>query len=796
MKRYLFLLLAVIIVYTANGQPSGLIVNEFSQGTGGTKEFMEFVVIGQRTCSDSTIDLRGWIFDDHNGWYSGSGSAGGSYRLAINSNWANVPIGSIILIYNQGDKNTNITLADDPTDSNHDLVYVLPLSSNYLEFNSQPGNGGGGSSFVYPSTGWGGGGGYWSGTVGLNNGGDAVISVDPTSPGVAFHSIAYSSVSTGGQTPTIQKSNVGSGDNCYLTNSSYTSATAYTIGNAGTSAETPGAFNTTANGTWINSLRSATGGASSKDTIHRTVCQGKSYIFDGKSYNSTGYYTATYTAVSGCDSLVTLDLLVTPGPSVAVAYNDVSCNGGNNGSATVTASGGIPPYSYLWNTSPVQVTNIAKNLSAGTYKVTVTDDSGCIDTAIVTIAEPTEIVLTVNDDKQTCPGFNGGAASAAATGGTPPYTFVWNTSPQQTGSVANNLGEGVYTVSVTDNNGCIKTNTVSVNAFNVGPIKVEADNNTICEGQKTKLTASGMSTYTWSPADGLSCTACPDPEASVQNSKTYTVVGVDTNGCKDTGTVALNVLGRVPVSVGPEMQICSGAAAQLTAEGGESYQWSPATSLTSSTIANPLASPEITTTYQVIIKENACFEDTLYQTVTVYPSPTVDAGRDIHGLPGAEIQLNPVVTGATEYEWSPGDGLSCTMCADPMLKIKNSTTVYTITVKSAGGCSATDELKVIATCEGTELFMPNTFTPNGDGYNDYFYPMGSGIGVVKRFKVMSSWGEVVYADINVPANLPSRGWDGTYKGQQLSPDVFVYMVELGCGDGKTKVVTGDITLIR
>lgn len=131
--KILLLLLCVSISMCAKAQ---LVVNEFSQGkSGSTQEYIELVVVGTKTCSDSTADLRNWIFDDQNGWYGGSGSgiATGNYRFKNVANWEKMPYGSIILLYNPAEKNTSIKLADDPTDANKDYVYVVPITSSYFK---------------------------------------------------------------------------------------------------------------------------------------------------------------------------------------------------------------------------------------------------------------------------------------------------------------------------------------------------------------------------------------------------------------------------------------------------------------------------------------------------------------------------------------------------------------------------------------------------------------------------------------------------------------------------------------
>ena len=155
-------------------------LNEVSQGPSGTKEYIERVVLGTRTCTDSTADLRGWTIDDNNGWLgagTGQGIAQGCMRFSNSNNWSKVPYGSLILIYNEGDKNSSITLPDDPLDGNHDYVYIVRASSIELEDNGNSPSSPSALNYVYPATGYRSGGSWVR--MGLANSGDAVVITSP-----------------------------------------------------------------------------------------------------------------------------------------------------------------------------------------------------------------------------------------------------------------------------------------------------------------------------------------------------------------------------------------------------------------------------------------------------------------------------------------------------------------------------------------------------------------------------------------------------------------------------------------
>jgi hypothetical protein len=243
----------------------GIIVNEYSNGDSGTREFMEFLVIGD-PCT--TVDLRGWIFDDNNGLNDAtcegftvdgslaSGIAGGHNRFKYISEWSAVPVGSLILVYNDGDKNIAISVADDLEDSNNDSVYVLPISASYyFEGNgSVPVNGGSclysGGSYGSPS---------WS-YIGLRNDGDACQTRRPD--GSYFHGFAYGSNLDGGP-DNLYFSGSGADKNYYLNCGHHSFITDYSTGDGdfsdGASDETPGLSNNTSNDSLVNFYRGTYG---------------------------------------------------------------------------------------------------------------------------------------------------------------------------------------------------------------------------------------------------------------------------------------------------------------------------------------------------------------------------------------------------------------------------------------------------------------------------------------------------------------------------------------------------------
>jgi gliding motility-associated-like protein len=295
--------LALMLLRPETSIHAQLLVNEFSQGLSGSKEYIEFVVKGQRLCNDSCTDIRGWIFDDNNGWYGAGASSIGFYRFKDDPAWAFVPYGSIIVVYNPADINIHVP-ADDPTDVNADHIYILPVNSSLIEFN--------GSAFYSnigftPSV-------DWNGIV-LNNTNDAVQTIDPNNLTVAAHAVSYG---TSYYAP-VNIAPSGAGQTVYyLTNGLYNTTSAWTKGNV-PSHETPGVANTPDNAAWLNGMNisQSTPILITKD---ETICAGQlPYLWNGFSLSSGGNAIAQYitpSLLTGCDSTTILNLNVIPAPTL------------------------------------------------------------------------------------------------------------------------------------------------------------------------------------------------------------------------------------------------------------------------------------------------------------------------------------------------------------------------------------------------------------------------------------------------------------------------------------------------
>jgi gliding motility-associated-like protein len=148
-----------------------------------------------------------------------------------------------------------------------------------------------------------------------------------------------------------------------------------------------------------------------------------------------------------------------------------------------------------------------------------------------------------------------------------------------------------------------------------------------------------------------------------------------------------------------------------------------------------------------------------------------------------------------DVNWQPTTGLFRNFYPGITVKPKENTE-YTVEVKNKGKCLARDRVSVYVICNGSNIFIPNTFSPNGDGSNEIFYPRGTGLFKIKTLKIFNRWGEIVFDKSSFDANNPSNGWDGSSKGVKLNSDVFVYVLEVICDNNSVLTYKGNIALIR
>ncbi|MCO6499623.1 MAG: gliding motility-associated C-terminal domain-containing protein [Vicingus serpentipes] len=254
-----------------------------------------------------------------------------------------------------------------------------------------------------------------------------------------------------------------------------------------------------------------------------------------------GFCTITVTDNNGCVAIDSVEVVFPPGLALDTLIANASCAGANDGSITVSPSGGKPAYSYLWSNGDTTQTTF--NLVApGTYTVTVTDAIGCDSTITVNITEPSPLGVILTPSNVTCPGMSNGSIISSVTGGTQPYSYSWLPGGETTPNLTNIAG-GTYDLTVTDMNGCDSTvSTTIIELPNNAIANFDTATVPLCEGLQVIFTnlSSGATTYLWDFGDGTTSTeANPTHIFAYGFSGTITLTAFD-GGCSDTYTMTIN----------------------------------------------------------------------------------------------------------------------------------------------------------------------------------------------------------------------------------------------------------------
>lgn len=325
---------------------------------------------------------------------------------------------------------------------------------------------------------------------------------------------------------------------------------------------------------------------------------------------------------------------------------------------------------------------------------------------------------------------------------------------------------------------------------------------TVCVGA-TRLyhvnDASVPSTYTWK-IDGITQSVTRN-EISI----TWSTAGVfrltvqehSAGGCDGDIRSGLVYVNPLPVAnAGPDASTCFGKNIQLHGSGGAIYQWSPATYLSNTGIANPfVVLPPVGTLnyYLTVTDANGCKalnSDTV--TITVSPAVNVFAGRDTSIAMNQPLQLNATDinnAGFVNYTWTPSFGLNNTRIKNPVAVLNRDIT-YTVTATTIAGCEAKDDITVKVFL-GPEIYVPNAFTPNHDGLNDVIRPILIGIKELKYFAVYNRYGQEVYR-----TSVQSAGWDGMINGKMQNTGAYIWSAEAIDYRGHTITRNGTVILIK
>lgn len=295
--------------------------------------------------------------------------------------------------------------------------------------------------------------------------------------------------------------------------------------------------------------------------------------------------------------------------------------------------------------------------------------------------------------------------------------------------------------------------------------------------------SSNVDQWSWNFGNGQTFNGLNPPAINFQPGTYDVTLAVTTlpEGCVDTvqKTMLIHPLPN-PVAVGGA--ICLGENIQLNASGGEEYVWSPTETLDNPSIANPIAFPSLTTTYSVSVTDTNSCVNTADATVIVFQPPI--AQNTIDTLIIGEF--DEVTAGPLEgytYEWTPDIWITCNDCNDVLIQPLADTT-YFVTIRDSLGCFEVISRYEYIVLPLASLDVPDAFTPNGDGVNDFIYVRGWGIEDLISFEIYNRWGELVFetSDLN-------EGWNGQYKNEIQMADTYAYVV-------KAKPYISNIPLVK
>lgn len=405
--------------------------------------------------------------------------------------------------------------------------------------------------------------------------------------------------------------------------------------------------------------------------------------------SATTTYSVTATDANGCTSASTLTVTVNPLP-VANAGTDRSvCSGtpttlgsASSGTCSWTPSAGL--------NSPTACQPIATPSSNTLYVLTVTSAAGCVDTDTVMVTVLALPTADAGSDAAICPG---GQATLNGTGG-----ISCNWSPSA-GLNAANICQPVaspslttdYILTVTDANGCTDQDSVNVTVY-PAPALSSCCGQSICMGDTVQLTAtSPFSNFSWSPATGLSATSGSSVQAFPSTTTNYSVTVTDTAGCSQTSTMFITVNALPMANAGADLSVCAGNAVSLNGSGGVTCNWQPSAGLNNPALCQPVATPLVSTAYELTVTDvNGCSAtDSIL--ITVNPLPIAQAGPDQITCAGVPVTLNG--SGGVTCAWTPAAGLSATNVYQPVATV-SVTTDYVITVTDVNGCQANDTTRV------------------------------------------------------------------------------------------------------
>lgn len=425
-------------------------------------------------------------------------------------------------------------------------------------------------------------------------------------------------------------------------------------------------------------------------------------------------------------------------------------------------------------------------------RLIVSDSKGCTDTVFkeIGIVEKPPIQLAFRDtlicvtDKVQLQANGNGNFSWS-----PAVNIVY---PDAAAPIVSPPGTLTYFVDL-DDNGCRNRDSVRVRVVDHINLQAMADT-VICSTDSIhmRLVSDGIK-YSWAPAAQFVNPAVANAIAITKNSTLYEVTA-SIGSCSAKDQVRVTTVPYPAAYAGADTSICFNTSAQLSAViKGNSFTWSPSAQLSNPASLSPIARPLVTTAYVLAVYDNKGCPKPGYDTVVVKTLPPIHAaaGNDTVIVAHQRLQLN--ATGGVKYQWSPASYLSATDISNPVAIIDqaNGGLQYNVLVYNEIGCSATAHLNVKVYATAPNVFVPNAFSPNGDGKNDVLRPITAGIEHLAYFNVYNRWGKMVFTSKN-----EGNGWNGRLLGKDQAADTYVWELRATDYNGRLITAKGVVVLVR
>jgi len=493
---------------------------------------------------------------------------------------------------------------------------------------------------------------------------------------------------------------------------------------------------------------------------------------------STGAYTVQVMDTNLClGTSAPFSISVDSNPTLATTATNANCVGGADGTATVSASGGTGPYTYSWNDGNSQTDSVATGLSSGTYTVTVQDVNGCAAIDSASVMEPTTpLAVSVTNVDADCNGGSNGSATGVGSGGTMPYSFQWDDPAFQTTDTAQGLTAGMYTVVITDANGCtwMDTGFVSEPAAVSGVISSTAIScNGGQDGSAAIVAQGGVPPYNFLWDGGQT-----DPVIISLDAGTYGVTVTDANGCQSTDIVNVTEPAILILVVSETAVTCGGISngmATVVASGGNppyNYLWDDGqTTSVAVGLGGGLVSVDVVDSKGC----NASIGTSITASLPV-TSITTAQNATLGNSDGSGTVLAAGGIPPYTYQWSSGQTSSAVGGLSPG--------AYVVGIEDSVGCTVTDTVIV----EVAMIDAATAFTPNGDGANDFWTIGDMSLYPNVEVTIMGRWGRMIFNSIGY-----EDPWDGTYQGKELPMGSYFFIIDLKEG---SEPLTGSVTIMR